>query len=224
MKAKKKPSEPISWIDCYFLDGASLSYGNAQTHFKYSEIAANSKDYGFAVSHVVLGIEELIKAFLLICLNGTAHFIDDEQKMRMFRQHDFKHINIKDFLSALTEDALGEYAYNAIDYVTLEDSTKFRRVAYWLSKSFQLGQICENDIDELTAIINKANFYKNKGFYVGVNKFGSFEPPEDIKEETYLEFKKVSNVLTQFIMPVFEMPLSDNRIWDFLDESNWGYF
>ena len=223
-KTHKTGSDNISWIDCDFLDGASLSFDNAKIHFKYSDLAAESKDYGFAISHIVLGMEELIKSLLLVCLNGNGHFINDEQKVQIFRKHEIKHFNINQFLEALTEYSIGDYTENTIEYVELNDSTKFKRPAYFLSKTLELGDISDSEIDELTTILKDVNSYKNKGFYVDVRSSGDFKSPAEIKETEYNRFKKAADTLKRFVVPIFETPLSDQMILDFLDESNWRYF
>lgn len=38
---------------------------NSVRHFKVAEIIFNNEEYGIAISHLILGTEELVKAFIL---------------------------------------------------------------------------------------------------------------------------------------------------------------
>lgn len=204
------------WLDCHFLTGACESYENGKRHFQYSNYASQNKDYGFAISHLVLGAEEMIKALILICLHGNLHFIDTKEKESIFRHHTFKHINIKEFLSSLTNGVQEDYESNRIEYTCYPEkcNNKYQATSIFLSKTLNLGVIEETEIDKLIRLLDFANDFKNKGFYVDY-RF-DWKTPSDISKDTYEEFEFLTNRLTNFIEPIFTLPLTDERIMDFL--------
>lgn len=204
------------WLDCHFLTGACDSYENGKRHFMYSNIASQNKDYGFAISHLVLGAEEMIKALILVCLHGDLHFIDTKEKESIFRHHTFKHINIKEFLNSLTSKLQEDYEANFLEYTCYPEKckNKYQATSIFLSKCLNLGVIEEGEIVKLIQLLDSANDFKNKGFYVDYKL--DWKIPSDISKETYGEYENLANKLMNFIEPIFTLPLTDERIMDFL--------
>lgn len=204
------------WLDCDFLSGACSSYENGIKHFRYIEIAAKSDDFGFAVSHLVLGAEEMIKSLIMVCLHGDIGFINSKEKHSIFRKHDFKHFNIKDFFTSMTDKLIIDYEENYLQYYCYPEKckNKFQPISYFLSKSLNVGEIGNEEINGLLKLIENANDIKNKGFYVDFKS--DWVSPEDINRTTYLEYKALTDKLTRFIEPIFILPLTDERIMNFL--------
>ncbi len=70
------------------------------------------------------------------------------------------------------------------------------------------------DINGLIELLDSANDFKNKGFYVDYNF--NWKIPSEISKETYEKYEGLTNKLTNFIEPIFTLPLTDERIMDFL--------
>ena len=203
------------WLDCDFVPGACDCYENAVKHFDTSNYLACHNNFGFAVSHLVLGAEELIKALVLVKLHTEPYFIDDVQKEELFRNHSFKHINIREFLQALTPDELHDYFESWYDMIgAAEQKNKFRKTGFFLSRTLQLGEIGEEDILEIEHLIQQANDFKNKGLYVDYRN--NWQTPNDIEEKTFLQFNGLIQKLRQFIEPIFKTPLGDNEVTEFI--------
>jgi len=204
------------WLDCDFLTGACDSYENGKKHFNYSDIASEKGDYGFAISHLILGAEEMIKAMILVCLHGDRNFIDTKEKERIFRNHNFKHINIKDFFHSLTPGSQDDFEQNILKYTCYPDEckNKYQSTAIFLSKCLKLGLIGDNEINELINLLNAANDFKNRGFYVDYDF--NWKNPNDISKETFDKYHNLTEKLSGFIAPIFILPLTDERIMDFL--------
>lgn len=204
------------WLDCHFLTGACDSYENGKLHFMYSNIASQNKDFGFAISHLVLGAEEMIKALILVCLHGDIYFIDTKEKESIFRHHTFKQVNIKEFFTSLTNESQEDYETNFIEYKCSPEkyNNKYQATSFFLSKSLNLGVIEESEIDKLIQLLDSANDFKNKGFYVDYNF--DWKIPSDISKETFEEYENLATKLSSFIEPIFTLPLTDERIMDFL--------
>ncbi len=197
------------------INGACITYENSLTHFKYSDIAAKQDDYGFAISHLILGAEELIKALILICLNRNENFIDDAEKEKLFINHSFKHLNIKELFKACSELSVHEYESEALYYLSEADhANKFRFTGYFLNKSLGVLTINEEELDGICTLIDNSNAYKNKGFYVDFRS--NWIAPENINKEEYLKYHLVVSKLKNYIEPLFTMPMTDERIQTFI--------
>jgi len=197
------------WLDCDFVGGACDSYENGSQHLRVSELLASQGNFGFAVSHLVLGAEELIKALILLFLNSDRHFISHSNKEKLFANHCFKHVNIKKFLLALTRESMDDYDANWFDYYfNGNPNNNFQQKAYVLCKLLNLEQIDENDIEQIIFLLNDANDLKNKGFYVDYDN--TWITPENINSETFKDYSNISLTLMRFVKPLFTTSLTDN--------------
>lgn len=203
------------WLDCDFVSGACYSYDNGVQHIAASQVLANGRNYGFAVSHLILGAEELIKALILVFLNTDSHFIDNKRKEKLFSNHSFKHLNIKNFLLALSNDNLEEYDYNFFDYLfEKQPENDYQRKAHYLSKVLNLGAIDESELNDITELIKDANGLKNRGFYVDYD--GDWKIPLDVDQTVYEKYLGLINKLMQFAQPVFTTPLDNDALISFI--------
>lgn len=209
--AKSLDSDQIDgyWLDCDFVGGACDAYENGNRHLEVSELLAKQENYGFAISHLVLGVEELIKALILIFLNADRHFISHDNKEKLFANHGFKHINIKKFLLALTHESIEDYHANWFDYYfDGNPNNNFQQKAFKISKMFNLEHIDDGKIEEIVSLINNANDLKNRGFYVDYND--DWLIPKDIDRSTFKSYVDISQILSKFIRPLFTTSLTGN--------------
>ncbi|WP_426667721.1 AbiV family abortive infection protein [Mucilaginibacter sp. McL0603] len=198
------------WLDCDFIGGACYAYENGVKHIATSKTLAETKSYGFAVSHLVLGAEELIKGLILIFLNTDRHFIDHKKKEKLFANHYFKHSNIKDFLMALTKGSFDDYDLHFFDYYfDGNHENNFQQKAYYMNKVLKLGEIDEKDVGILITLLNDANQLKNRGFYVDYGD--DWEIPDDIAHETFAKYLDITNKLMMFAEPIFTRSLEDDE-------------
>jgi AbiV family abortive infection protein len=203
------------WMDCDFDIGACDCHHNALKHFEASSALAASENFGFAISHLILGAEEIIKALILVRLNAEQDFISDKQKEELFRNHSFKHLNIRDFFSALTKEEQHDYYDNWYDLFTPSTSTnKFRRTGFFLSRTLKLGTIGEQEAESIGELILNANNLKNCGFYVDYRN--SWKLPSQLKEEDYDRYANLVQKLRKFIEPLFTTSLGNDDLCEFI--------
>ncbi|GAA4344389.1 AbiV family abortive infection protein [Flaviaesturariibacter amylovorans] len=218
----KKAAEALKkdwyWLDCDFMSGSCFAYENARKHFKYSDLSANEGDYGFAISHLVLGTEEMIKSILLLCSHANRYFLSTDEKEKIFSRHDFKHLNIKELLTSLSELRIESHHQNPFESIDSGCNNKFQTTAHFLGKGLMLGGLDDSEISQLLSVLNEANDYKNRGFYVDYRY--DWKNPEDLGEKEYLQFNTLATKLTGFIKPIFELPITDDRLQRFL-EGRW---
>ncbi len=72
---------------------------NAQRHFRCANILASNGEYSNSVAHLILGTEELIKAFVCLLLSKGLSLKGQSWFEKMFTDHKTRHDLIKDFFS-----------------------------------------------------------------------------------------------------------------------------
>lgn len=96
--------------------------------------------FGIAISHLILGSEEYIKSFLLLNLSGVDDFLNENEKVELFKNHKFKHKNIEDLLKSLTNEATDEFETGLFDRLVNneEPNSKFSIDGFYMNKVFNL--------------------------------------------------------------------------------------
>ncbi|RYE51096.1 MAG: AbiV family abortive infection protein [Sphingobacteriales bacterium] len=206
------------WVECDHISGACYSFENAKRHYKYSDYAANEKDFGIAISHLILGMEEAIKSMLLICAHANRYFVPPEEMRQIFISHNFKHLNIKELLVSLSAKRIEAYHENPFVIMDSDDSNKFQTTAHFLSKGLMIEGLQEKEIKSLVNLITRSNEYKNRGFYVDYK--ADWVNPADIKENEYADYSRVVTKLLSCLEKIFKLPTTDERLQRFLD-GNW---
>ena len=121
----------------------------------------------------------------------------------------FKHINIKNFICALTRKSMDDYDANWFNYYfDGNPNNNFQQKAYAISKILDLGQIDDNEIERIVALLNEANELKNRGFYVDYEN--DWLTPENIGEQTFKSYLNIDTILMRFVKPLFTTSLTDN--------------
>jgi AbiV family abortive infection protein len=206
------------WMDCDYMSGACYAYENSKKHIFYGEIAGTQKDFGIAVSHLILGIEEMMKSVLLISLYSYEYLLTSQEKRKIFTRHDFKHSNVKELVSSLSEQNIESYHENPFAFFDSHRGNKLQTIAHFLSKGLQLGSLQDQEVKQLADLINKANDLKNRGFYV--NYQGKWIVPDEIGKKAFTKYHALSKRLLGYIQPVFTIPVTDERLQTFI-EGNW---
>lgn len=214
-KQTDKEYEYGYWLDCDYMSGACFAYENGKKHLFYGNIAGTQQDYGIAVSHLVLSVEEMIKSLLLLCSYVYNDLLTTEEKRKIFIRHDYKHSNVKEFLFALSEKNISYYHENPFDR---EITNKFQIIAHFLSRGLKLESLQERDIKQLIDLVNKANDFKNKGFYVDYQN--NWITPDSITQKIFVKYHALSKRLLNYIEPIFTIPIIDERFQKFI-EGNW---
>src|SRR5437868_13436103 len=215
MKAKKQEIDIDGyWLDCDFDSGACYSFENGKKHLFYAEIAGTQKDYGIGVSHCVLSIEELIKSMVLISCYVYRYWLTNEEKRMVFTRHDFKQSNIKELLSSLSAKNINAYHANPFDFIDGEAGNKFQTIAHFLSVGLKLGTLDEDDVKDLIDLVNKANDYKNRGFYVDYKE--KWIIPDSTSKEKFCNYHALTKRILTFIEPIFVTSITDDRFQKFI--------
>lgn len=72
---------------------------NAERHFRTAKTLSSAKEYPHAVSHLILGTEELIKSFVLLLENKQFNLRAIKSYKKLFYNHSARHSILKEFFS-----------------------------------------------------------------------------------------------------------------------------
>lgn len=203
-----------------YIEGACLTLENAKKHIKTSELLKNEEIYGIAISHLILGAEEYIKAFVLLCLSGVDDFLNEKEKQALFKNHKFKHKNIEELLKSMTNEAAEEFENGFFERFinNQEPISKYSVDGFHINKTFQLVSFTEKELDKILSLLDKANDLKNNGFYINLNN--NWESPNRFNVEDYKNAFKVVDILIKAIEPLFTLPLTDEQFIGYLNSKN----
>lgn len=200
-----------------YINGACLTIENAERHLKTSKIISDEKLYGIAISHLILAAEEYIKSFILLCLNGDENFINDTEKIELFKNHKFKHRHIALFLKSISDTATQKFDDELFDRFVNNKApeSNYSLNGFYINRVFQFINLSDEKLKLLEKWLIKANDLKNNGFYLGVDE--DWKSPETFTDADYQEAFELVNYLKNSIKPLFEMPLTDEQFIDFLN-------
>jgi AbiV family abortive infection protein len=203
-----------------YIQGACLTLENAQRHIKASELLFNDKNIGIAISHLILGAEEYIKSFILLCLNGDDNFIDDNEKVELFKNHKFKHKHISLFLESISDSEATKFEQEMLDRFinNTPHPSIYSLDGHYINNVFKLVKLDDNKLQDLKNWLVSANDLKNNGFYLGVDD--NWRSPDIYNEVDYLKTLECIKILKDTIEPLFEMPLTDDDFIDYLNREN----
>jgi AbiV family abortive infection protein len=155
---------------------------NADRHFRSAKILSKEKEYPHAVSHLILGTEELIKSFVLLLENIQFNLRAIKGYKKLFYNHSATHSIIKEFFSVW------------VFFRQLLDIKKNKRnentALYWLGIA---GTVLRGVLSGVNNYEwwNTADTLKQNCFYVDYTD--KIISPNTVKEAKYMEAEKHVN-------------------------------
>lgn len=187
-------------------------FENGEKHIKRAKILSKDEDYGFAISLLILGLEELIK-YLVIQMSDDDNTIFSSKEIdKIYSSHQAKHKMIIELLESTKlgfgEDFIMSVYHKHINKPLNDNLSKVQENRF---KEFgSMVGITETHLtsDEIDLFIqwlkNKANNDKNRGLYVDKERSNSnlsssilVSPEEVTKEEFDLALKFSESLLKQ---------------------------
>lgn len=205
-------------------------FDNGVKHIECAKLLGQNKLYGFAISHFILGIEELIKYQVVMTKSVNDYLfeevIDPQKRKSVFRDHLTKHDLLKEFQEAIAEDFASRFheiillkaAGQDITHIHPEVSkNRFKEWGIFFALAGSDMNIPKEKRQNFFEWLGKANDLKNKGFYA--NWFADhMETPGDITLDQYKEaLGYASSILmqTEFMKSV---DLSDDEFTELLKD------
>ena len=150
----------------------------------------------------MLGIEELIKyQVYLNYLTKKDLFTEDEIK-GIFRKHKIKHNLLQEFSKSLSSESTEtflSYTFKSVTGQTLTEkeleieNNRFKEIGSFLNVAYKELNLSEQERNKFIAWLNKADNFKNEGFYVD-NSNNKWSFPSDFKKADFLVAYRFANI------------------------------
>lgn len=206
-------------------------FDNGQLHIDSAKLLAENGSFGFAISHLILGIEELIKYHVVLThFANNSIFADKEinpaNRNSIFRDHLKKHDLIKEFQQSISKEFTTEF----FDYVFHKatgqelnekhlaiEKNRFKEWGSFFNVSYSEINIPEEQRLKFFEWLENANETKNKGLYVSWTDT-NFDSPSEIQKEEFEIALNFANAILKQTEVIKSLDLTHNEIMDFLNE------
>jgi AbiV family abortive infection protein len=196
-------------------------YQNGASHIEAAKILANNRYFGFALAHIVLGIEELIKYQIVVYYYCHDSPFDKSDKDNVFSKHKKKHELLAEFQRAISESFTEDF----LEAVFLDMSGKelerkhidakqnrFNRIGSFLSLSYKEINLTQQERNSFQNWILQADEFKKKGFYVDELR-GAFKSPDEIGQEQLVEGLKYADTILKQTEVIKSLHVTDEE-WE----------
>lgn len=192
-------------------------YENGKTHIESSKLLAQAGMFGFAISHLILGIEELIKYQVVLNNTGGQAVFNSVDMTAVFKDHKAKHILIEEFQTSTSIDfanAFQDYIFKIstgqemiTDHVS---SNRFKEIGAFLNCAYSEINLNESERDSFFQWLKAANTLKNRGFYVNIIS-NQAEAPIDLTIEDYEKALKFATVIQRQTEVIKNLDISEEE-------------
>ena len=211
-------------------DNYNKIFENGRAHIQSAKLLASQKEYGFATSHLILGLEELVKYYLVqIHSVDDSIFTDNEMKQEnrksIFRNHQTKHHLLKEFQEAISPDfseTFIEYLFFKSIGKELEEkhivvqNNRFKEIGSFFGIAYSEINIPDNEKSEFYDWLKSANDLKNQCFYAHLSG-NTIETPKDITSKTYETSLRYTSAILKQILVLKELDITEDEFIDFLN-------
>jgi len=211
-------------------DNYNKIFDNGLLHIESAKLLADNGSFGFAISHLILGIEELIKYQVVLthCADEkvfTDKEINPKNRNSIFRDHLIKHNLIKEFEQSIST----EFATDFLDYIfhkaTEQELTekylaieknRFKEWGCFFNMAYSEINIPETERLSFFEWLKTANDTKNKGFYVNWTDT-SLDSPSDIKKGQFETAMNYTNAILKQTEVIKSLDITDIEFMDLLN-------
>lgn len=210
-------------------DNYNKIFDNGAAHINAAKTLANNNLLGFAISHLILGIEELIKYYVVMAqTNNNVSFEAEtnlQKKKNVFKDHLTKHNLIKEFQQAISEPFAEEFAKYVFDKATGRPmkpehvdiaNNRFKEMGSFLGIAYREINLSENERKDFFKWLGEANNLKNNGFYVNLSD-GTCKSPAQINKEQYEKALKYAEIIVKQIEVQKDLDITDDEFIEFLN-------
>lgn len=171
---------------------------NGNSHINSAKLLADNNEYGYAISHLILGIEELIKYHVIANYFAdktlfTEKEINPVDRKSIFNFHKTKHNLLAEFIEACSKqssETFLEYIFYSATNQPLKEvhlkikENRFKEIGNIIQGAFSETNFTEEERTNFIDWLRKANENKNNGFYVDW-KNDNWNTPKDFLKSDY---------------------------------------
>lgn len=190
------------------LEGAKISFANAQSHFRVAESAASIEEFGIANSLLILSVEECVKSMIL-----TAGFLGIDIQFDVspfFKDHKTKHGQAAEIQPLLNE--VWKLKDIFIDFLKNKRSVFDTVIGLTLTWVFTSIGLKDKPLKDFTEWWRHANDQKNNGFYVGYNGT-TWQAPVTIGKNIFDETMSLARPFVECMEVVNHLKLQDLELF-----------
>ncbi|MFY0602258.1 MAG: AbiV family abortive infection protein [Cyclobacteriaceae bacterium] len=209
-------------------------FDNGLAHIVTAELLARCKKFGFAISHLVLGIEELIKYQVVQFHSGdnsafTPSETNPNHKKSIFRFHSTKHNLIREFQEAISS----EFSKNFDEYILRKFTgqefdaqhekvarNRFKEIGSFLGSAYSEVNLNDDEKKQFFTWLDKANELKNRGFYANTTDYKKVQSPNSLTFEDYQLANKFARVILKQTKVIKDLDTTDEEFVEFLNSES----
>jgi len=200
-------------------------FTNGINHLSAADELASKELYGFAISHTILGIEELIKYQIVQYISKESSNFNTEI-LKIYRDHLTKHSLLKEFIASTTKEFYEggvEVLYTVIIQDELSDAlesiykNRFRQLGMFLHVAYKDLNISNEELKALLDWLDQANNLKNDGFYVDYRN-GKVKNPNDLTIDHYQQAKRFGEIVRLYTSVIKSLDFTEEEFIDMLNE------
>lgn len=199
-------------------------FNNGFSHLNSAKLLADSYEFGHAISHLVLGIEELIKYHVV-----ATHFADEtvfkdkevnpNGEKSIYKLHQTKHKLLAEFIEAgsnqFTEMFREYFFYLATGQALKPEHLKikenrFKEIGNIINDTFSEINFTEEERTKFFTWLKDANNNKNNGFYVDLRN-DIWKSPKDFSASDYEIALKYATVILNQTKIIKDLDITDDE-------------
>ncbi len=220
------------YVSIHFMtdrDNYNQIFDNGVAHIDSAKLLASKGYFGFAISHLILGIEELIKYQVVYSyFSNNRDFdkdVDPNEKNSVFTKHFKKHDLLKEFQLSMTEEfttAFQDYVFHRATGQELTEKhleiekNRFKEWGNLFRSAFAEINIPDEKKDAFFCWLKNANNMKNQGFYVNWES-AIFESPKSIIQSSYENALEYASAILMQTEVIKSMDLTGDEFMDMLN-------
>ncbi|CAM4137502.1 AbiV family abortive infection protein [Cytophagaceae bacterium 50C-KIRBA] len=187
-------------------DNYNKIFENGLSHLNSAKLLAENNEYGHAISHLILGLEELIKYQVYKTCKADKSVFKKEESTNIFKQHQTKHNLLTEFIEASSNqvaETFQEYIlYSATGMKSNPEHIKilenrFKEIGYLINGAFSETNFTEEERTTFIAWLKDANNNKNNGFYVDLRNDIWISPKDFLRSDYEIALKYFTVILSQ---------------------------
>ena len=200
-------------------------FENGVAHITAATLLANGGRFDFAISHIVLGIEELIKYQVMLNYFCQNPGFKEEDIKAVFAKHKAKHSLLEEFQISISEEFGNDFHEYIFKSITGQQPTKsqedtqanrFKEIGAFLSIAYKDINLSNEDRKAFFSWLKGANDLKNKGFYVDYNN-NAWWFPNSLRESDFLTALKFATAIKNQIEAIKSLDITDDEFIDFMN-------
>lgn len=211
-------------------DNYNKIFDNGVSHLNSAKLLADNNEFGHAISHLVLGIEELIKYQVTATHSAdntlfTDKEINPQKRESIFRLHQTKHDLLAEFIEAGSNqftEIFREYVFYLATGQNLKPEhqkikeNRFKEIGNLINGAFTETNFTEEERTAFFDWLKEANNNKNDGFYVDV-KNNVWKTPKDFSKMNYDVALKYATVILSQTKIIKDLDITDDEFIDLLN-------